>query len=352
VEAQLIVEVLREMDGDGMILPIDERIEKGDIVRVLSSGIAKSYGELSAIGAISKELDVKLSLHSPYYIELTGSEGNELTEKSVESIRWGGLLNHVMGGNMIVTHLGLYEDQTPKVAMNNVIDNLSFIQDWYEDNKLDVNIGVETSGKQEIFGTLEEILALTKKLKVCPVINFAHVHARGGGCLKEKEDFSELIEKTLAASKDKFLYTHFSGVEHEGGNEIRLGPIKKGDLKFETLADAMLDGQYDMTVISSSPLLEHDAMYMKVIIERGLSRHLAKQARKEKSQKEKNDVEKESEKPAPKKVPAKPKKTAPKKKDKSAPKSKSASKKPAAKKPAASKKSAAKKAAPKKSKKK
>ncbi len=338
VDTQLIVEVIREIEGEHAILPIDERIEKGDIVRALSSGIAKCYGDLKTIGELSKELDVQLSLHSPYYIELTGSEGNELTEKSIESIRWGGLINHAMGGKLVVTHLGLYEGQTPKKSLANVEENITFIQDWFLDNNLDVKIGIETSGKQEIFGSLEEILKISRKLGVVPVINFAHLHARCGGCLKDKEDFEDVIEKTIKVAERGLLYSHFSGVEHEGGNEIRLGPIKKGDLKFETLAEAMLDGSYDMTVISSSPLLEHDAMYMKVILERGLSRRLAKQARREKAEqakeeeKDRENKEEYTEKPKKdaSKPDSKPSKTAP---NKAVSKSKATSKSTASSKP-------------------
>ena len=73
------------------------------------------------------------------------------------------------------------------------------------------------------------------------------------------------------------IYSHFSGVEHGEGNEKRLTPIKKGDLRFEPLAECILDNEYDITVISSSPLLEHDAMYMKVILERLLAKRVAKE---------------------------------------------------------------------------
>ena len=77
-----------------------------------------------------------------------------------------------------------------------------------------------------------------------------------------------------------------SGVEHSEGNEQRLTPIKKGDLKFETLADCIVESKPDMTIISSSPLLEHDAMYMRIIHERCLSRKVAKALRLKKKEAE------------------------------------------------------------------
>ena len=110
------------------------------------------------------------------------------------------------------------------------------------------------------------------------------------GALKKKEDFQELFDKVKKFTKGNF-YTHFSGVEHEDGNEIRYTPIKKGDLKFEPLAECILDNDYDMTIISGSPLLEHDAMYMKVILERVLAKREAKAERQKIKEAEKEAEE-------------------------------------------------------------
>ena len=79
------------------------------------------------------------------------------------------------------------------------------------------------------------------------------------------------MDKTFKV-QDNNLYGHFSGVEYEKGSEKRYTPIKKGDLKFEPLAECLLDNDINFTMISGSPLLEHDAMYMKMILERVLTR--------------------------------------------------------------------------------
>ena len=65
-------------------------------------------------------------------------------------------------------------------------------------------------------------------------------------------------------------------MDYENGNEKRLTPIKKGDLRFEPLAEALIEMKPNCTVISTSPLLEHDAMYMRIIHERVLSKKVAK----------------------------------------------------------------------------
>ncbi len=56
---------------------------------------------------------------------------------------------------------------------------------------------------------------------------------------------------------------------------------KKGEIKFEYLAEAILENDYNVIVISDSPLMEHDAMYMKLITERVEARRQERMARRE-----------------------------------------------------------------------
>jgi len=332
---ELIIEVLRGSGKNRHPVSLDEKIKKGDMICTMINPIAKNYQHLKEMGEIAKNLDVVLSVHTPYYMDLVAN--NDLTDRSVESIRWAGILAQAMDAKIVVTHLGMYGDYSRKEATENIMDNIAHIQEWYNDFNIKVPIGLETSGRQEIFGDFEEIVKICNKIKgPIPVINFPHVHARGNGALKKKEDFQELFDKIKKFTKGNF-YTHFSGVEHEDGNEIRYTPIKKGDLKFEPLAECILDNDFDMTIISGSPLLEHDAMYMKVILERVLAKREAKAERQKIKEAEKKveDIAKETKE---KKAPASSKKkaTAPSKKKVSAPSKKKAAepkKKPAPKKP-------------------
>jgi deoxyribonuclease IV len=142
-----------------------------------------------------------------------------------------------------------------------------------------VPLGLELSGRQEIFGALPEVIKVCKDVDgVIPVINFAHYHARENGLLKEPKDFDKVMDDVWDYTNGKF-YAHFSGVEHEGGNEKRFTSIKKGDLRFEPLAEALVERNQPVTIISGSPLLEHDAMYMKVILERVLAKKVSKEAK-------------------------------------------------------------------------
>ena len=133
---------------------------------------------------------------------------------------------------------------------------------------------------------MEEVLELCDKVKATvPVINFAHVHARENGGLREPKDFGALLDRTKDYVGNTF-YTHFSGVEHEGGNEKDDHPDKEGRPEVRTIggiSSRVLSEHHG--AISSSPLLEHDAMYMKVIYERVLTKKVAKETKVKKVEK-------------------------------------------------------------------
>ena len=59
--------------------------------------------------------------------------------------------------------------------------------------------------------------------------------------------------------------------------------IKKSDLNFEPLAEFIVEdgGWLDITLISDSPLLEHDAMYMLQNIDKAKHKQLERKARED-----------------------------------------------------------------------
>ena len=279
IEAELIIEILRDKNGKPEpASDLSKPIKKGDTLISLACGVAHGYAELKALGDMAKELDVKLSVHTPYYMDLVSND--DICFRSMDAIRWATIIANELQADVVTTHVGLYGDVTPRTAQNRIKTRLDSLSKWITKNKMNVKIGIENSGRQEVFGSISEIISLSKSIKnVTPVINFARAHSRASGQLREPIDFQKLITGIDAVTKTEMIYGHFSGVEHEDGNEKRLTPIKKGDLRFEPLAECILDNEYNITIISSSPLLEHDAMYMKVILERLLAKRVAKEAK-------------------------------------------------------------------------
>jgi len=271
--------VLQIKRGQGKNLEIiedpEEKIRRDDTLVILDKGICNSYRELYEVAQFAEDHDVQLSVHSSYYVDLTGRK--EIVEKCKMNLKIAAVICNALRGVVTATQLGFYGHRGKKRGTATILKELREVRDWWKSMKFDFPIGLETSGRQEIFGSLDEIIDTVRRVKgTVPVLNFAHVHSRESGSLNTEKDFKEVIERTRKAGEG-FLYTIFSGVEHSGGNELRLTPIKRGDLRFEPLAELLVKENYDMTIISSSPLLEHDAIYMKVIYERVLTRTVAKE---------------------------------------------------------------------------
>ena len=339
IPGELVIRIARREDGGTRFFSdLHTPVEAGDTLYYLASGVARDYQELEELGVIARELDIELSLHAPYYVDFADVDG--LAQKSMDSILWGGLLAHALQARTVVTHLGRYGDLEPATALQRVKGNLAAVLERYRAAGLTPSIGLEASGLQEVVGGVDELVWLAKELKgVVPVLNFAHIHAREGGVLRKPEDFEAVFEKVRKVSDDHF-HAHFSGVEHAAGNEIRYTPIKKGDLRFEPLAESLLESSHDLTLISSSPLLEHDAMYMRVILDRVVAKHLARPAEepavpaaapKPAAKPAMAPARKPAKKPKPKARPRpKPRRKAPRRKPKKRPKRKPAKRKPKA----------------------
>ena len=275
LEGRFIIEVIRDEEP---ITDLNIPVEEDDILVQMTSAFASNFGELYEIGDLAKELDVGVSLHTPNYIDLASD--SPLTDDCLNSIRHAALIENALGGDIVVTNLGLYSDINDEEASEaNIYNNVDALMEWWKDEGLKPKLGIEITGQQEVFGSLEQVLDVCHNIKgLVPVINWPHYHSRTGGSLLEAEDFQYVIEQAEPYCNGH-LHTLFAGAEHSDGNELRLTPIKKGDLKFETLAECLVDMRPDMTVISSSPLLEHDAMYMRIIHERYLSKKVAKALR-------------------------------------------------------------------------
>ncbi|MCD6572279.1 MAG: TIM barrel protein [Thermoplasmata archaeon] len=223
----------------------------------------------------SKKNDVELHVHAPYYTNLAGDE--EELEMSFEKILKAGYLSNLMGAKILVIHPGFYGDLSEEETMERIIENVSQLRKMFKKEKIETKIGLETMGKQKVFGSLDEIIEVCKKVKgVTPVIDLGHIHARCNGCLKSKEDFENIFAK-LKPLRLKHYLIHITGVLYENGNEYYHIPLKKSDMPVEPLLEILLEKRYNVTLISESPLLEHDATYIRLQLEKLLQKKTGKE---------------------------------------------------------------------------
>lgn len=311
LEHQFILSIIRKTarGKSELIVDPDEPVRKKDVVKAILNPPAKHYKELVLVGNLAKNLDIALSIHAPYYVDFV--ENGPLTEKCIENIKYSAIFADQFGGSIVVTHVGFYGTLPKEDAYSRIKSNFESLLQWWKELKIKPRLGIETSGRQELFGSLDDVIRLCSDMNsplVIPVLNFAHLHARGNGLFKKKDDFQFAIDTVIKYIPEKNLYVNFSGVDYENGNELRLTPIKKGDMKFESLADTLLDNAYDATIICSSPLLEHDAMYMKMVFEKLLIKRETRQLKKGKEVPEEIEKKKIVKKKPVAKKPIKPKK--------------------------------------------
>jgi len=223
----------------------------------------------------SKENDIELHVHAPYYINLAGS--TDEINLSVDKILFSAKLADKMGAKTIVVHPGYYGDLSEKKALKKIIKNISKIQTNFKKEKIKTQLGIETMGKQRVFGSLDEVIDVCKKVKgVVPAIGLGHIHARTNGGLKKQEDFEEIFKKLKPLRLKNYLI-HITGVLYEDGNEYYHVPLKKGDMPLAPLIEIILDNKLNVTLISESPLLEHDAVYIRLQVEKAIMKRTGKE---------------------------------------------------------------------------
>ena len=265
-------------------------------VRMVSPQHFEQYWQA---GVLANKAEMEMNIHGPYYSELLGNRverGRSLAkiEATLQAAR-------TINARHVTLHVGHYnelgrsQDANQHVAnvFSGIVDRVHEI--WHDDeDEFPVfpwikdggpsRIGIETSGRQELWGSLEEVLEVVNHVDgTIPVLNIAHIHARGHGQMRTSEDYGELFDQVRETIGTKEFYCHFSGVEHRSGNAMHYTQIKKSDLNFEPLAEFIVEdgGWLDITLISDSPLLEHDAMYMMQCIEKAKHKQLERKARED-----------------------------------------------------------------------
>ncbi|MEF8879012.1 MAG: TIM barrel protein [Candidatus Thermoplasmatota archaeon] len=218
----------------------------------------------------SEDYDIELDVHAPYYINLAGED--EEIELSMEKIMYAIELADKMGAKTVVVHPGYYGEDTAAVTSKKIVKNLTKLTDDIKQKGIDVDLGIEPMGKQKVFGSFDEIIDICKQVdNVIPIAGLGHIHARSNGGLQGREDFEEIFDKLKDFDLDRYL-VHITGVLYDGGNELYHTPLKKSDLPLNPLIDLVLDNDYDVTFISESPLVEHDAIYLRLQVEKAITK--------------------------------------------------------------------------------
>lgn len=187
------------------------------------NGITASDSTLKAIGDAARENGIRMSLHSPYFISLSGVD----PEKRLKSVRYIEDCVHaarLLGAKTVVVHTGSAAKISREEAMRLAADTLTHTLETIDDS--DVLIGLETMGKQNQLGTLQEVITLCRMSpRLVPVVDFGHMNAREcGGVFRTADDYYRVfyeIGNALGDDTAKNLHCHFSKIEWTAAGEKR-----------------------------------------------------------------------------------------------------------------------------------
>ena len=211
---------------------------------------------------------MELSLHAPYYISLSGTDP-EKRLKSVEYIQKSLAAAELLGADLIVIHCGSAGKISREEAMRLSADTLQKTLEAVGDTK--IKLGIETMGKRNQLGTLEEVLTLCRMdPRFAPVVDFGHLNARECGGLFPDADAYRRVFDAVANALDentaKYMHCHFSKIEFTSAGEKRhltfadtvYGP------EFEPLAEALAkDGLCPRIISESAGTQSEDALAMQ-----------------------------------------------------------------------------------------
>ena len=238
------------------------------------NGVSGSEETFAEIGLNAVHHGVAMSLHAPYYISLSGI----VPEKRLGSIRYIMQSVHAaecMGAKTIVVHAGSASKIDRKDAMKLAEDTLRQALDEYSEyasqNGCKVKIGLETMGKINQLGTLEEITQLCK-IDPCfvPVVDFGHLYARSCGTDMITTDsikrVFDTVYRELGASVAEELHCHFSCIQYSNGGESKHLTFDNGqfgpDPKLFINAIVSL-GVSPVVICESAGTQDIDAAYLK-----------------------------------------------------------------------------------------
>ena len=175
----------------------------------------------------------------------------------------------LLGANTIVIHSGSAAKISREEAMKLSCDTLYKVIEAIGDT--DIKLGIETMGKVNQLGTLDEVIEQCQVDKhYVPVVDFGHMNAREcGGVFTTADDYRRVFDKIALGCSDevaKNLHCHFSKIEYTDKGEkkhLTFADREYGP-DFEPLIEAIArEGLTPTIICESDGTMPEDALAMK-----------------------------------------------------------------------------------------
>lgn len=215
------------------------------------------------IKATAQKYNVTLSIHAPYYINLN-SQTAELMQKSDERLLAAARKGFLAGARDIVFHPGSYHEQPPEQVYERAKQKLLEITGILREEGVDVILRPETMGKSAMFGSLDEVLQLSRDVPgVLPCIDWAHLHARAGdGSFNSHDEFAEALDRCQKMLDEEVLHKmhfHLSGIAYTRKGEKEHIPLNEADFHYRPLLQLFVEYGIGGVCAVEAPIPFHTA---------------------------------------------------------------------------------------------
>lgn len=221
-----------------------------------------------AINSTAREMDVAISVHAPYFINLNADD--EEWPKSRQRLMDAAHYGNLAGASDIIFHPGSYFGKPPEEVLPTAITRLRDLMASLRSQGNPVTLRPETMGKIAMLGSLEDTLIMSREIDgVRPCLDFAHLHARSGdGANNSADEWNAMLDlyvKYLGEESLSSLHIHLSGIEYTPRGEKNHVPLQESDLNFRDLFSVLIKKGCRGRILCESPVLEEDALLMQSI---------------------------------------------------------------------------------------
>lgn len=210
------------------------------------------YGELLKVKELAGKYNIEFALHY-----------SQLPETPDGTLKVFASLASIMNCRTFVIHPDFYSRIPQEQALTLVVHKLNEI---LRELRFPAKIGIETTGKVRQLGSLEDVIDIVKRTRDTePIINWAHIHARGVGSLRTEGDYRRVIEQvktTIGRSWLDNAYFFFSGISYGPSGEREHIPLARSDINLEHLVRQIMTYNIKGTLIFEDPDRERFVLKM------------------------------------------------------------------------------------------
>ena len=204
--------------------------------------------------------------HGPYYINLNAKEEDKI-EASIKRVLDTARAGNDLGAYSITYHAAFYLGTESSEVTKTMIERHKIITETLSAENIDIWIRPETTGKKSQWGTLDEIIELSKNFsQVLPCIDFAHMHARENGIYNTYDEFCKILEKLgneLGEIALNNFHGHVAGIEYGAKGEKKHLIFEESDFNYKDLLKALKTFNIKGALVCESPNIEVDTKILK-----------------------------------------------------------------------------------------